>query len=302
MKSQRAARMQISTAQFLLWLCLFSAGFTSTLWGQSHADEEQLHAAYAGKVVTLRHFYSDAHLEFAADGTLKGTSTVGPWTLDGQLLVNDVQLREGKLRVHGRRLHLYYDSSSKDFRDYLTVIENLPEPERQKLQDEEKSLLEFAVEIDIDLPSTPLDWPTLANAMNAVFRAPGESMTSIVPEYWRVYFARKEGRPQEMPRLSAAKIEVVKPGGPVTPPVVTFHPDPSYEEQARKSKYQGTSVVRMVVAEDGSVRDLQILTPLGLGLDEKAVDAVKTWKFEPARRGDQPVAVIIAVEVTFKLY
>jgi protein TonB len=58
----------------------------------------------------------------------------------------------------------------------------------------------------------------------------------------------------------------------------------------------------MVVAEDGSVRDLQILTPLGLGLDEKAVDAVKTWKFEPARRGDQPVAVIIAVEVDFKLY
>jgi TonB family protein len=302
MKSHLVARMSIFTARILLWLCLFPSAFTPALWGQSHPDEEQLRAAYAGKIVTLRHFYSDTHLEFAPDGALKGASTVGPWTLDGQLLVNDVQLHEGKLRVQGRRLHLYYDSSSKDFRDYLTVIENLPEPERQKLHEAEKSLLELAVEIDIDLPTTPLDWPTLANSMNGVFRAPGESMTSIVPEYWRLYFAQKEGRPQEMPKLSAAKIEVVKPGGPVTPPVVTFHPDPSYEEQARKSKYQGTSVLRMVVAEDGSVRDLQILTPLGLGLDEKAVDAVKTWKFEPARRGDQPVAVIIAVEVDFKLY
>ena len=302
MKGQHVARMQIFTAQILLWLCLFPAGFTCALWGQGHAEEDQLRAAYAGKIVTLRHFYSDTHLEFAGDGALKGTSTVGPWTLDGQLLVNDVQVHEGKLRVQGRRLHLYYDSSSKDFRDYLTAIENLPEAERQKLQEAETSLRELSVEIDIDLPATPLDWPALANSMNAVFRAPGESMTSIVPEYWRTYFAQKEGRPQEKPKLSAGKIEVVKPGGPVTPPVVTFHPDPSYEEQAKKAKYQGTSVLRMVVAEDGSVRDLQILTPLGLGLDEKAVDAVKTWKFEPARRGDQPVAVIIAVEVDFKLY
>ena len=105
-----------------------------------------------------------------------------------------------------------------------------------------------------------------------------------------------------MPRLSAGKIEVVKQGGPVKPPVVTFHPDPLYEEQAKKAKYEGTTVLSMVVAADGSVRDLQILTPLGLGLDEKAVDAVKTWKFEPARRGDQPVAVVIAIEVDFKLY
>lgn len=294
--------MQIVTAQVLLWLCLATAGFTSALWAQSQGDEEQLRAAYAGKIVTLRHFYDGAHLEFTADGALKGTATVGPWTLDGQLLVNDVQLHEGTLRVQGRRLHLSYDSSSKDFRDYLTVIENLPEPERQKLQEAEKSLRELAVEIDIDLPATPLDWPTLANSMNAVFRAPGESMRNIVPEYWRAYFAQKEGRPQDTPKLSAAKIEFVKPGGPVTPPAVTFHPDPLYEEQAKKAKYEGTTVLRMVVAEDGSVRDLQILTPLGLGLDEKAIDAVKTWKFEPARRGDQPVAVLIAIEVDFKLY
>ena len=164
MKSQRVARMHILTAQILLWLCTFPAGFTSGLWGQSHGDEEQLRAAYAGKIVTLRHFYSDAHLEFAADGALKGTSTVGPWTLDGQLLVNEIQLHEGKLRVQGRRLHLSYDSSSKDFRDYLTVIENLPEPEREKLQEAEKSLRELAVEIEIDLPPTALDWPTLANS------------------------------------------------------------------------------------------------------------------------------------------
>ena len=291
--------MQAFASQILLLLCFLPASFTPALWGQSQTGEEQLRAAYAGKIVTLRHFYSDAHLEFAADGALKGTSAVGPWTLNGQLLINEIQIHEGKLKIQGRRVQLYYDSDSKDFRDHLTLLENLPAADRPKQEEIEKWLRDLGVEIEIDLPAGTLDWPTLANAMNMVFRAPGESMTSIVPEYWRAFFARKEGRPQDIPKPTV-KGEYFKQG--VTPPVVTIQPDPDYTEAAKKAKYQGVTVVQMVVATDGSVRDLQILKPLGLGLDEKAVEAVKTWKFEPARRGNEPVAVIIAVEVDFKLY
>lgn len=215
--------------------------------------------------------------------------------------MNEIHLRDGKLEIKGRRIHNYYDSKAKEFRDYLTLVETLPEPERKDLEKVEKSLRELGVAIEIDLPSTNPDWPTVAGCMNAVFRAPGESMTGIVPSFWRTYFALKEGRPQELPKPTVAKPERMAPGGSITPPHVVISPDPAYAEDARKEKYQGTSLLRMIVAEDGSVRDLQVLLPLGLGLDEKAVEAVSTWKFEPARRAGQPVAVLIEIEVTFRL-
>ena len=61
-------------------------------------------------------------------------------------------------------------------------------------------------------------------------------------------------------------------------------------------------VLWCVVGPDGRVRDVKVQRSLGLGLDEKAIEAVKTWKFEPARKDGTPVAVQINVEVNFRLY
>jgi periplasmic protein TonB len=91
-------------------------------------------------------------------------------------------------------------------------------------------------------------------------------------------------------------------GGGVSAPRVLFSPDPEYSEEARKAKYQGTVVLWVVVGPDGRPRDLRVQRSLGLGLDEKAMEAVRTWKFDPARKDGQPVAVQINVEVNFRLY
>jgi TonB family protein len=61
-------------------------------------------------------------------------------------------------------------------------------------------------------------------------------------------------------------------------------------------------VLWVVVGPDGRPRDVRVSRSLGLGLDEKAMDAVRSWKFEPARKDGQPVAVQINVEVNFRLY
>jgi TonB family protein len=61
-------------------------------------------------------------------------------------------------------------------------------------------------------------------------------------------------------------------------------------------------VLYVIVGADGRPRDLRVARSLGLGLDEKAIDAVKTWKFEPAMKDGKPVAVAISVEVEFRLY
>ncbi|MFL6300810.1 MAG: energy transducer TonB [Terriglobales bacterium] len=93
-----------------------------------------------------------------------------------------------------------------------------------------------------------------------------------------------------------------KVGGGVSAPRPLYDPEPEYSEEARKAKYQGTVVVRCVVGPDGRVRDIQLPRTLGMGLDEKVIEKVKTWKFEPAKKDGQAVAVMIAVEVNFHLY
>jgi TonB family protein len=91
-------------------------------------------------------------------------------------------------------------------------------------------------------------------------------------------------------------------GGGVSAPKPVFSPDPEYSEEARKAKYQGTVVLGLVVGPDGRPRDMKVLRSLGLGLDEKAIEAVKNWRFDPAVKDNKPVAVYISVEVDFRLY
>ena len=87
-----------------------------------------------------------------------------------------------------------------------------------------------------------------------------------------------------------------------TPPHAVFAPDPEYSEEARKARYEGTCVLWTIVGTDGRVRDIRVARRLGRGLDEKAIEAVKHWKFEPAMYEGKPVAVQINVEITFRLY
>jgi TonB family protein len=95
---------------------------------------------------------------------------------------------------------------------------------------------------------------------------------------------------------------VFRVGGGVSAPVLVYKPEPDFSEEARKAKYQGVVTVSCVVGPDGRIRDMQIVRPLGMGLDEKALEALKNWRFEPAKKDGVPVAVKVAVEVEFHLY
>lgn len=91
-------------------------------------------------------------------------------------------------------------------------------------------------------------------------------------------------------------------GGGVSAPRALFAPDPDYSEEARKAKYQGTVVLWLVVGADGRPQQVRVQRSLGMGLDEKAIEAVRQWKFEPAKLNGQSVPVQINVEVNFRLY
>jgi periplasmic protein TonB len=91
-------------------------------------------------------------------------------------------------------------------------------------------------------------------------------------------------------------------GGGVSPPRQIYAPEPEFSEEARKAKYQGVCTLGLIVGADGRPSNIRVLSSLGMGLDEKAIEAVKNWKFEPAMKDGHPVRVEIAVEVDFHLY
>lgn len=94
---------------------------------------------------------------------------------------------------------------------------------------------------------------------------------------------------------------VYRIGGGVSAPVPIFKVEPEYSEEARKAKFQGTVLLSIIVDETGKTRDIKVLRALGLGLDEKAIEAVMKWRFRPAFKDGKAVPVAANVEVNFRL-
>jgi TonB family protein len=94
---------------------------------------------------------------------------------------------------------------------------------------------------------------------------------------------------------------VFRVGGGVTQPAVIFKVDPEYSEEARKAKYSGTVTLAVIVYADGKAGDIKVVKSLGMGLDEKAIEAVQKWKFKPGMKGGQAVNVRATIEVNFRL-
>jgi periplasmic protein TonB len=90
--------------------------------------------------------------------------------------------------------------------------------------------------------------------------------------------------------------------GGVTVPEVIYNPEPSFSDEARKARQQGMVQLLVVVGRDGHTHDIRVAQSLGMGLDEKAIEAVSQWRFKPATLNGQPVATRILVEVDFHLY
>ncbi|MBS1859315.1 MAG: energy transducer TonB [Acidobacteria bacterium] len=94
---------------------------------------------------------------------------------------------------------------------------------------------------------------------------------------------------------------VFRVGGGVTAPQLIYKVEPEYSEEARKAKYQGTVLLYVQVDPTGHAVNMRVLHSLGLGLDEKAMDAVRKWRFKPGMKDGRPVTVEAQIEVNFRL-
>lgn len=92
-----------------------------------------------------------------------------------------------------------------------------------------------------------------------------------------------------------------RPGAGITPPQILREVKPQYTEEARRRNVEGEVVLEVIVQADGTVGRVRVLQGLGSGLDQRAADAVRLWRFSPARRHGSPVDVLVEIAVDFRL-
>ena len=102
---------------------------------------------------------------------------------------------------------------------------------------------------------------------------------------------------------SGALAGIARPGlGGVTVPACVYCPNPNYTDEARVAKFNGTVILQVVVTAEGRAENISVVRKAGYGLEQNAMETVRTWQFRPAKGPDgNPVSTIVPIEVTFRL-
>lgn len=272
-------------------LIVLTTLITGTCLAQTQQDiESALRNEYQGKVLIVRGFYTGAKLEFESNGKIVGDAKNGYWSSDALLKVDLISVRHKYLRLSGHRVLSLFDASEGVFKDSPT---NEP--------------LEITIQID---PAWNV-LPDFLAAIDRVLTSDRTYLTSGAPEYWGCWLSGRIVRTNDPFGWKCISVQNIpsKPGrgafrvgGGVSAPRALAAPDPAYTKVAQKAKFQGTSVLFVIIDERGEAAEIRIARPLGGGLDDKAVEAVRSWKFTPAMKDGHPVPVQVNVEVNFRLY
>jgi TonB family protein len=303
--------------------------------------EDALRARYVGKLIFLRGSYLGDDLNFDQDGKVNGSPTAASFTLSA-FEVRKVKLSKKKLEIDADRYGLHYfgalpyEDESKSF-DKVKISKKpvhisidrelivIPKVKKDKKKSEpapQEIAAAQTLKTRDDAAATEAPKPPTSGATVETYEAlkavsPAHSamvmnkaldnifagdmdarMLSHLPDYWQQYFSSKSQHRPFMP--SDANIKVVSEG--MTPPKVLNSIDPSSNEYAQKYGIAGMELVRTVVDASGIPRQVAIARPIGFGLDEKAVEAVKNSHFRPATLNGQAVPVVIDMVVTFRIY
>jgi TonB family protein len=294
-----------------LLLALIAVAAVVHASADDHQVQSALRRALDKKIVVLRGFYAGQSLRFDSSGNPIGEARSGPWTADGVLQVTRVSMKGDHIVIRGRRLLNTFDSKRCQFTNVFTGMQ---------------------VEIEVGLGSASPGADQALDTVDKVVARDARELVNMVPEWWKPWVRgiswvdkqghRHCGAPEEQQAESAAGTQephgdkrsgrpsftesdgtqVFKVGGGIVPPQVLSAPDPPYSEVARQAKVQGTTLLQVVLNDRGEPTTIRIARPIGAGLDDRAVEAVKAWRFKPATRNGNPVAVQIDVEVNFRLY
>ena len=239
---------------------------------------------------------------FDAQGNLTSGQPPGAWTVCRDVRIESAKVNNDRLEIKGKRIYLVYDPREKRFQDATEITDKKGKRHKVDVDD---------VLIEALLPPAPDD-AAIQAAFNKLFYSSEQEFMEAIPPLW-TGFLRRPNR-QQIP-IQATTDESSKAiaspsageqtrlvGNGILAPALIFSPDPAYNSEARKAKFEGTTVLTIIVDREGRVHNVRVARPLGLGLDERAAEKISTWRFNPALKGGKPVIVEVNVEVSFNLY
>jgi TonB family protein len=309
-------RLTVRSLRRKLTAAALSAFLTCALFSSSPAlgkDDlsQYLNGNYEGRIFVLRGFYSWNELHYDSSGRLEEQSPSEDWTVSGLVRVKKAHVSGDRLKIEASRIVIGWGTGGfQELRGFYPGKDGIP------------------LAIDVDLDGAIID--AVQKALSQVFLTSRDSFVDLVPEYWRrcvVLAVTMGGKNNEQCRFSQEFLQV--PGvayqppagsaaqgadaqktdhtglpshGPgISSPRVISQTDPQFPPAARRAHFGGSVLLGLLISEAGIPTEIQILQPLGGGLDAQAVRSVQSWKFEPGTRDGQPAPMRIAVEVDFHL-
>ncbi len=263
--------------------------------------EKLLIDQYRDKVLALRHPFKSSSQEYDAEGKPAKRGEEGPWTLYGRIVVKKIAVDAGRLKVEGQRAVYGFNKNGS-----LVRFSN----------DRKHPAEELKVTLRLNQPLASAD--EAATVLGRVFARTPEEMVSSVPTYWQPQVAKLlgVGIPKKTDLQDASGTGVAAEAGSdqiakladftdrkhFTAPRVLYKREPNFSEAARAWRYEGTVGMNVIVDNTGRVGQITIVHPLGMGLDENAVETVRNWRFAPATHDGQPIAVLVYIEIDYHLY
>jgi TonB family protein len=279
---------------------------TTNAWVQTDELKQYLHDHYVNRIFIIRNFLSGNHLSYDSLGSPTKRALAGDWTETGFVTIgDDPRIEKNHLVLKAQRMIVI-------FIDKRLQLRAMRDPPRAK--------------IEIELSGTPSSQSVDA-VLSRIFLTSHDSFVDLVPDYWRPCvssgLAGNDLRCAFAPELITmlrAKAESPQPPpkevsttpsgdgifhldhASISPPKATYAPEPQFTEAARALNFQGRLSVALVVYKDGRPGNFRIVQPLGAGLDARAIQEEQNWRFRPAKKNGEPVAVDIVVETDFSRY
>jgi TonB family protein len=281
--------LQIKYFVTVVLCCLATVWPTNVIAEDRKNVEDDLRRALQHNILSLRNPYFGRMLRFDSSGNLVGKADAGPWSTCGLLEVEKLKLAPDHLEIDGKRIVLALRSRAAD--------KQQPSVQNTAVVTDER------VRIFVDMSA--MEVAQVKQILSYVFQ--GGRLEERIATYWKPNTNDMKAFHLNTPNAIIAELEGNRPVYLVNPGVVdapkpTYTPDPTYTENARRDKLQGTAILVVAVNEKGFPEVLEIAQSLGEGLDTHALAAVAQWRFQPAMKNGQPVAVLINVQVRFHLY
>jgi len=245
---------------------------------------------YGGSLLSLRTPYFGKTLEFNSSGLLLNNLVAGPWSTCGLLRVEKLRVNQHGIEIDGKRVILALRLEEKDHQAATSAkLQVVP--------------ILTTRDVRIRVQMSPENQDQINNSLAQIFQ--GGQLLDRVSGYWKPTISDVKALWKSTPGTVIGELEGNRPvyrGGPgLIPPKAVESPDPEYTPAARHQRLEGTAVISVVVNEKGFPEMLEIVRGLGEGLDIEALVTVARWRFNPALKDGKAVAVLVNVEVTFRL-